>query len=159
MSNSIIGWPWYVKLPGMVAGFFVSAFSSKLPDGLQSLGLWVGIGFGVRVAQTRHLTTRVSGDFLLLREVQLAVEPKTDAAFRMSGQSCSAPLHRFLSVIQCRSTQRTIVVTGSETNYRITTVQDSSLRTLGGTVAVACKRARSGSCFDRRLPRPGAGAA
>jgi hypothetical protein len=106
MSNSIIGWPWYVKLPGMVAGFFVSAFSSKLPDGLQSLGLWVGIGFGVRVAQTRHLTTRVSGDFLLLREVQLAVEPKTDAAFRMSGQSCSAPLHRFLSVIQCRSNKR-----------------------------------------------------
>ncbi len=35
--------PWWVKLPSSVAGFLVSAFSSRLPEAYQDLGLWLGL--------------------------------------------------------------------------------------------------------------------
>jgi hypothetical protein len=43
MPRWITELPWWVRLPGFVAGFLMSAFATKFPDGFQALGLYAGL--------------------------------------------------------------------------------------------------------------------
>src|SRR5262245_51161353 len=48
--RKILDWfervPAFVKISFAIAGFLMSAFSSRLPDSLQDLGLWSGLTVG-----------------------------------------------------------------------------------------------------------------
>jgi hypothetical protein len=50
MPSWLSNLPWWVKLPGILAGSLVSAFSNRLPEVLQTFGLFAGLAFALLFA-------------------------------------------------------------------------------------------------------------